>query len=147
MVVSRRWGLAAVPAAMVAILVATYLYNTAPPREAQGPAEFQRPAGRPPGFRERASEEGLRFHQDFLPDEQGWDFKINPYDHGSGIAVGDYDGDGRDDVYFVNQLGPNALYHNNGDGTFTDVTREAGVALGDRVCVAATFADYDNSGT
>src|SRR5208282_3962557 len=43
-------------------------------------------------------------------------------------------------------LGTNALCRNNGDGTFTDVTQSAGVGLGDRICVAATFADYDNSG-
>ena len=36
---------------------------------------------------------------------------------------------------FCNQLGPNALYRNKGDGTFEDVTEKAGVALGDRVCV------------
>jgi hypothetical protein len=82
----------------------------------------------------------------FLPNEQGRHFKINLYDHGCGVAVGDYNGDGRDDIYFVNQLGPNALYRNNGDGTFTDVTQAAGVALGDRVCVGAVFADYDNDG-
>jgi hypothetical protein len=82
----------------------------------------------------------------FLPNEQGEIFKINLYDHGSGVAVGDYDGDGRDDIYLVNQLGPNALYRNKGDGSFEDVTAEAGVALGDRVCVAATFVDYDNDG-
>jgi hypothetical protein len=62
------------------------------------------------------------------------------------VAVGDFDGDGHDDLYFCNQLGKNALYRNRGDGTFEDVTTKAGVALGDRVCVAATFADYDNDG-
>jgi hypothetical protein len=82
----------------------------------------------------------------FLPNEQGEKFKINLYDHGCGVAVGDYDGDGRDDIYFVNQLGENALYRNNGDGTFTDVTHKAGVGLGDRVCVGATFADTRNNG-
>jgi len=82
----------------------------------------------------------------FLPAEQGEHFKVNLYDHGCGVAVGDFDGDGHEDVYFVNQLGPNALYRNKGDGTFEDVTRKAGVALGDRICVAATFADYDNDG-
>jgi hypothetical protein len=100
----------------------------------------------PPGFRAITQEAGITFHMDFLPGEQGEKFKINFYDHGCGVAVGDYDADGKDDIYFVNQLGANALYHNNGDGTFTDVTQKAGVGLGDRVCVAATFADYDNSG-
>jgi len=98
------------------------------------------------GFRECALQCGLNFRMAFLPKEQGEKFKINLYDHGSGVAIADYDGDGHDDIYFVNQLGPNALYRNRGDGTFIDVTPQAGVALGDRVCVSATFADYDNDG-
>jgi hypothetical protein len=148
MVRFRGWLLAAALAAPVAIFVATYFWmtRTPTPEIEEEEAEFQRPAGRPPGFVERSREAGLDFRMNLLPEEQGADYKINPYDHGSGLAVGDYDGDGRDDVYFVNQLGANALYRNNGDGTFTDVTRTAGVGLGDRVCVAATFADYDNSG-
>src|SRR5262245_14711742 len=101
-------------------------------------------AGNRPGFQERATESGITWRMAFLAGEQGEKFKINLYDHGCGVAVGDYDGDGHDDIYFVNQLGPNALYRNKGDGTFVEVTREAGVALGDRICVAATFADYDN---
>jgi hypothetical protein len=99
-----------------------------------------------PGFHERALQSGLTFRMHFLPTEQGVKFKINLYDHGSGLAVGDYDGDGYDDIYFVNQLGPNALYRNRGDGTFEDVTAKAGVALGDRICAAATFADTRNNG-
>src|SRR5438132_14185290 len=104
------------------------------------------------GFRDLAREAGITFHMDFLPGEQGEKFKVNLYDHGCGVAVADFDGDGFDDIYFVNQLGPNALYRNQGDGTFTDVTEQAGfgpedhVGLGDRVCVGATFADYDNDG-
>ncbi len=97
-------------------------------------------------FRECATQVGLGWQMRFLTNEQGETFKINLYDHGSGVAVADFDGDGRDDIYLVNQLGPNALYRNKGDGTFMDVAGEAGVALGDRVCVAATFVDYDNDG-
>lgn len=96
------------------------------------------------GFREVALESGLDFRMAFLPNEQGERFKVNLYDHGAGVAVADYDGDGDDDIYFLNQLGPNALYENQGNGTFVDVTEGAGVGLGDRICVAATFGDYDN---
>jgi hypothetical protein len=112
-----------------------------------GRPEDQTPeAAREPGFRESAREAGILFRMAFLPDEQGEKFKINLYDHGCGVAVADFDGDGRDDVYFVNQLGPNALYRNRGDGTFEDVTEKAGVAVGDRICTGAAFADFDNDG-
>jgi len=101
--------------------------------------------GRAPGFRDAALESGIDFQMAFLPNEQGEEFKTNLYDHGCGVAVADYDGDGDDDVLFLNQLGPNALYRNRGDGTFDDVTREAGpLALDDRIKVAAVFGDYDN---
>jgi hypothetical protein len=102
------------------------------------------PRARP--FWECAAEVGIDWRMHFLPNEQGQTFKINLYDHGSGLAVGDFDDDGHDDVYFCNQLGRNALYRNQGDGTFRDVTEAAGVALGDRVCTGATFADYDRDG-
>jgi enediyne biosynthesis protein E4 len=68
------------------------------------------------------------------------------YDHGNGIAVADVDGDGLLDIYFVNQLGGNELWKNLGNGRFRNITQEAGVALADRVSVAASFADIDNDG-
>jgi hypothetical protein len=64
--------------------------------------------------------------------------------YGMGVAVGDYDNDGYPDLYVTN-YGKNILYHNNGDGTFTDVTEKAGVAAGGW-SVSAGFFDYDNDG-
>jgi enediyne biosynthesis protein E4 len=64
--------------------------------------------------------------------------------YGMGVAVGDYDNDGYADLY-VTSYGKNILYHNNGDGTFTDVTAKAGVA-GGGWSVSAGFFDFDNDG-
>jgi enediyne biosynthesis protein E4 len=61
-----------------------------------------------------------------------------------GIAVGDFDNDGFEDIY-VTGYGGNILYHNNGDGTFTDITTRAGVAAGGWSS-SAGFFDYDNDG-
>ncbi|HET6882314.1 MAG TPA: CRTAC1 family protein [Pirellulales bacterium] len=99
------------------------------------------------GFVDRAPEAGIDFRMRFLPDEQGEKFKINLYDHGCGVLAADYDGDGRDDLLFLNQLGPNALFRNRGDGTFQNVTSENPcLALADRICVGGAFGDYDNDG-
>ncbi len=62
-----------------------------------------------------------------------------------GSAWGDYDGDGRPDLFVVNDFGRSTLYHNNGDGTFEDVTVAAG-ALAYGAGMSASFADYDNDG-
>ena len=64
--------------------------------------------------------------------------------YGMGVAVGDYDNDGYPDLYVTN-YGKNVLYHNNGDGTFTDVTAKAKVAAGGW-SVSAGFFDFDNDG-
>jgi enediyne biosynthesis protein E4 len=139
---TRMTSLIAVVVAVVGIGVAVYLlvWNPVNGRK-QGDGE-----GAGHGFREMAEESGIDFHMDFLPNEQGAKFKVNLYDHGCGVAVGDFDDDGHDDIYFCNQLGANRLYRNKGDGTFEDVTKKAGVGLGDRVCVGATFADLRNNG-
>ncbi len=82
-----------------------------------------------------------------------------PEDMGSGAAWGDYDNDGRLDLYVVNEVGPltltpedvaaspahNALYHNSGDDTFTEVSALAGVDYRGWG-MAAAWGDYDNDG-
>src|SRR3954447_1892469 len=63
-----------------------------------------------------------------------------------GVSVGDFDGDGLDDLYVSQPEGlPNRLFRNKGDGTFEDVTEAAGLALLDRTS-EALFADVDNDG-
>jgi hypothetical protein len=61
------------------------------------------------------------------------------------VTAGDFDGDGYMDLYISNFNGPNMLYHNNGNSTFTNVTVQAGVP-GTGRSFAAWFFDYDNDG-
>lgn len=70
--------------------------------------------------------------------------------YGMGAAVGDYDNDGRPDLFLAN-LNGNQLYHNNGDGTFTDVTAKAGLSGGvfngrKMWSISAGWFDYNNDG-
>jgi len=70
--------------------------------------------------------------------------------YGMGVAVGDFDNDGRPDL-FVTSVNENKLFHNNGDGTFTDVTAKAGVSGGlfagrKMWSVGAAWVDYNNDG-
>ncbi len=68
--------------------------------------------------------------------------------YGMGVAVGDYDNDGHEDMFVVGLHG-NQLYHNNGDGTFSDVTEASGLnlpAVRHLWSVAAAWIDYDNDG-
>ncbi|MGA7633690.1 MAG: CRTAC1 family protein [Terriglobales bacterium] len=64
--------------------------------------------------------------------------------YGMGVAVGDYDNDGYEDLY-VTAYGGNRLYHNNRDGTFTDVTEKAGVG-GSGWSTSAAWVDLDGDG-
>ncbi len=63
-----------------------------------------------------------------------------------GVAAGDFDNDGWTDL-FICCAGRNALYHNNGNGTFTDVTEGSGLTKNkDLLSVCAAWFDYDNDG-
>ena len=65
--------------------------------------------------------------------------------YGMGIAVGDFDNDGFDDV-FVSAVGQSRLFRNNGNGTFTDVTQKAGLAGIQEFSTSAAWIDYDRDG-
>jgi hypothetical protein len=65
--------------------------------------------------------------------------------YGIGVAVGDYDNDGYDDL-FVTAYGQSHLFHNNGNGTFTDVTQKAGLGGVKEFSTSAAWVDYDKDG-
>jgi hypothetical protein len=64
---------------------------------------------------------------------------------GLGVAVGDYDNDGYDDL-FITALGQSHLFHNNGNGTFTDATKSAGMWGPNEFSTGAAWIDYDRDG-
>ncbi len=66
--------------------------------------------------------------------------------YGMGIAYGDIDNDGDVDIFITHFGSPNQLFRNNGDGTFVDVTRTAGVAGTGRWGASASFFDFDRDG-
>ena len=63
-----------------------------------------------------------------------------------GVAAGDYDNDGREDLYITCAQGPSHLFHNDGNGHFTDVTRQAGVENAGRWGTSCAWVDYDRDG-
>lgn len=103
---------------------------------------IQPPPGWKPGnrlFRNMLSETG-KLHFVDVTEKAG----VGHIGFGMGVAVGDYDGDGYQDLYVTN-FGHNVLYHNNGDGTFMDVTLQAGVD-DPRWSTSAAWVDYDADG-
>ena len=91
-----------------------------------------------PVFRDATLESGV----DFLHHKSEADF----VDVGAGVIVLDFNNDGFQDIYITNSEGPNALYRNNGDGTFIDVAVAAGVDDPQSEGNGGCAADYDNDG-
>jgi hypothetical protein len=96
-------------------------------------------------FTDRLAESGISFKYRIV-DDAGKAYKAAHYDHGTGIAIADVDGDGRADIYFVSQVGGNQLWRNLGGGRFENITAAAGVSVAGKVSVSASFADIDNDG-
>ncbi len=105
--------------------------------------------GKAVGFADVTKEAGIDFvasHNSMLQEAE-WRpdvFEIMQYAHG-GVTAADYDGDGWDDIYFADGQKPR-LYRNQRDGTFRDVTTEAGLPDVLRAVNVALFADLDNDG-
>jgi hypothetical protein len=97
------------------------------------------------GFSDRVTESGISFETRIVEDA-GKFYKHVHYDHGTGLAVADVDGDSLPDLYFITQLGSNELWKNLGGGKFANFTDSAGLRMPDAVGVTASFADTDNDG-
>ena len=110
------------------------------PNPLRGPARFDRGA---PAYWNRLYRQNKDGSFTDVTEQAGL-AKAGETNYGMGVAVGDYDNDGFPDLYVTN-FGANILYHNNGDGTFTDVTAKAGVAAAGW-STSAGFFDYDNDG-
>jgi len=96
------------------------------------------------GFTELSAKElGIRF-LDGVPEDsvlQNRNLAL-----GSGVALGDVDGDGLVDIFLARVGGPSALYRNLGNWKFKDITRESGLELKGRNTLGATFVDIDGDG-
>lgn len=111
--------------------------------------QAQSPSSKPIQFTNMTDTAGIKFIH--FKGNNG--ISINREEFGPGVCVADFDGDGWEDIYFVNGRDlynrgisvRNALYHNNGDGTFSDVTDKAGVP-GTGYGLGCVWGNYDNDG-
>jgi hypothetical protein len=119
------------------------------PMNAAQPAAAPRPSG-PIAFTDVTEQAGIRFKHN----SGAFGAKYLPETMGSGVCIIDYDNDGWPDIFFVNSMDwPGherrqsypALYHNNRDGTFTDVTRQAGLDV-EVYGMGCAVGDFDNDG-
>ena len=144
-----RWLAGAVLASGTACRQAPAGHSAATPASTAGSGSAAAPSSVKGVFHDATAAARLQFTHSW-----GERSRLLPEDMGSGLAWGDYDNDGYPDLYVVNQPGPfggpahgpgNRLFRNNRNGTFTDVTEEAGLELV-HFGMGAYWADFDNDG-
>ena len=128
------WGLGAVGGVGI-LLVGALIWEDAGLRAEPGVAQA---VDEPASFTDVTEAAGVAF------DHVAHETEMFPL--GGGAVVIDFDGDGLHDVYAVNSVGPNALYRNNGDSTFTETAALAGVDDPEGRGNGGCAADYDNDG-
>jgi len=122
------------------------------PAAATAHAASSSSTGIPVTFKDVRESAGITFRQDSTQTEEKYYLETM----GTGVAWIDYDQDGLMDLFFVQSAATDiykppqrlrsALYHNNGDGTFTDVTEKAGVGSEGLYAQGAAVGDFDNDG-
>jgi hypothetical protein len=157
-----RWGLLSLGAVMVLGVIVFLLRE---PVDVSAPNADGSIEGLTSRLSREVSADMVSFHFEDSRQSAGIDFlhfpaerqSMLPEDMGSGLAWGDYDNDGYPDLFLVNfrgsifseavdpEAGRSVLYRNNGDGTFTDVSRQAGLGLA-TYGMGASWGDYDNDG-
>jgi hypothetical protein len=144
---------------LILLAAAASCSKSGPAPEAEAPAPAApapppAPAPKPPvpsatpvpTFTNVLAGSGISFRHHYIDTESGSRYRINPYDHGAGVLVADVNGDGLDDVYFLDFLGPNQLYLNRGGLKFENLTEKSGVAMDRVISVGGAFGDFDRDG-
>jgi hypothetical protein len=135
---------AAISLGFCSLLVPLFFFSSDPPSAEPNPYAVQ--------FVDITKESGIHFHQERAASTE----KLYVETMGSGVAWLDYNQDGLLDALFVNSgytplfhSGPEpqpALYRNNGDGTFTDVTAQSGIKTNGHFFAGVAVGDFDNDG-
>lgn len=90
-----------------------------------------------------ADESGIRFLHQWNPTDE-FAMQLNSYACTAGVAIGDYDGDGRPDIFLANQTDGGSLYRNLGNFQFEDVTQSSGASARGMWTAGVSFVDIDN---
>ncbi|WP_106566117.1 VCBS repeat-containing protein [Cecembia rubra] len=93
-----------------------------------------------------ANKSGIKFQNKLIEDRNNNVLRYEYFYNGGGVAIGDINNDGLEDIYFTGNMVPNKLYLNQGDFKFKDITKQAGVAGKDSWTTGVTMADVNGDG-